>query len=102
MGESVQEQCLIRGNPSNIPRAGGPILPQTKNVEQFEGDHQGPPPSSTKFPLAPALARQQTAKMVAVITAKFPLAPALARQQSAEMVAVITTKSPLVPALARQ
>jgi hypothetical protein len=32
------------------------------------------------------------AEMVAVITTKFPLAPALARQQMAEMVAVIMTK----------
>ena len=57
---------------------------------------------TTKFPLAPALARQQTTKMVAVITTKFPLGPALARQQMAKMVAVITTKFPLVLALARQ
>ena len=41
---------------------------------------------TTKYPLAPALARQQTAEMVAVITTKFPLAPALARQQTAERV----------------
>ena len=57
---------------------------------------------TTKYPLAPALARQQTAKMVAVITTKFPLAPALAKQQTAKMVAVIRTKFPLAPALARQ
>jgi len=57
---------------------------------------------TTKFPLAPALARQKMAKMVAVITTKFPLAPALARQQTAKMVAFITTKFPLAPALARQ
>jgi hypothetical protein len=56
----------------------------------------------TKFPLVPALARQQTAEMVAIIMTKFLLVPALARQQTAEMVAVITTKFPLAPALARQ
>ena len=40
--------------------------------------------------------------VLAVIMTKFPLAPALARQQTAEMVAVITTKNPLALALARQ
>jgi hypothetical protein len=42
------------------------------------------------------------AEMVAVITTKFPLAPALARQQTAEMGAVITSKNPLTLTLARQ
>ena len=46
MGESVQERCLIRGNPSNLPRAGGPILPQTTNVEQFGGGSPQSSPSS--------------------------------------------------------
>ncbi len=59
MGESVKERCLIKGNPSNLPRASGPILPQTKNVEQFGGrpqqstrqsgdDHRGLSPKSRR------------------------------------------------------
>ena len=128
MGESVQELCLIRGNPSNLPRASGPILPQTKNVEQFRGDHQrpqsssrqprldhrGPPPSSRRLEgdhQGPSPSSRQNshsrqpwqgrmAKMVAVITTKSPLAPALVRQQMAKRVAVIMTTRPM-PALAR-
>ena len=122
-----QKQGLIRGHSTNHPRASDPILPQTKNVEQFGGAHRGPPPSSRqnhhscrpwqgskqprwlpsspkKIPLAPALARQQMAEMVVVITTILPM-PALTRHQTAKepaiiVSAIIMTTHPM-PALAR-
>ena len=48
--ESVQERCLIRGHSTNLPRASCPILLQTKNVEHFGRDHQGPPHHHNKIP----------------------------------------------------